>query len=115
MNRRHFLSHMSAVAAGGAFAQVWGPHLSSLLHAQGATGSGPIVEIASGRVRGVLDSGVHVLKGIPYGAPTSGANRFRAPRPPAPWTGVREMLEYGPTADLFVRYDHPDRPGLVES
>ncbi|MFJ8885756.1 carboxylesterase/lipase family protein [Streptomyces sp. NPDC102402] len=44
------------------------------------------------------DPGVVVLRGIPYAAPPFGAGRFRAPRPAAPWTGVRECTSFGPVA-----------------
>ena len=54
----------------------------------------PVVETASGRVAGFTSDGVHVFKGIPYGASTAGANRFMPPRKPEPWTGVREATAY---------------------
>jgi para-nitrobenzyl esterase len=59
---------------------------------------GPIVETASGKVRGVIQSGTHTFRGIPYGASTAGSNRFMPPRKPEPWTGVREAFQNGPTA-----------------
>jgi para-nitrobenzyl esterase len=52
------------------------------------------VETASGRVRGLISSGIRQFKGVPYGASTAGANRFLRPKPPQPWTGVRDCLGY---------------------
>ncbi|HUQ51431.1 MAG TPA: carboxylesterase family protein, partial [Gammaproteobacteria bacterium] len=53
---------------------------------------------AFGRVRGVDAAGIKAFKGIPYGASTAGAARFRPPADPAAWTGVRDALAYGPSA-----------------
>ena len=55
----------------------------------------PVVEIASGQLRGALRHGVLTFKGIPYAAPPEGELRWRPPQPPAPWAGVRDALEYG--------------------
>jgi hypothetical protein len=54
----------------------------------------PVVQTESGQVRGAIIEGVAAFKCIPYGAPTSGANRFMPPRKPSPWTGVRDALAY---------------------
>src|SRR5690606_41520707 len=53
---------------------------------------------SSDLIRGVVEEGVSVFKGVPYGGDTSGANRWMPPRDPEPWTGVRDALEYGPQA-----------------
>ncbi|MCX4674132.1 carboxylesterase family protein [Streptomyces sp. NBC_01433] len=58
----------------------------------------PQAATAHGAVRGTLEHGVAVFRGIPYAAPPVGARRFRAPEPPEPWQGVREAVAYGPTA-----------------
>src|SRR5215469_18441835 len=54
----------------------------------------PMVETATGKIRGAVAGGIHAFKGIPYGAPTGGANRFRPPEPVAAWSGLRDALAY---------------------
>src|SRR5690349_9053017 len=51
-----------------------------------------------GVVQGCQVDGIRIFRGLPYGASTAGANRFRPPQPPAPWTGIREARLYGSTA-----------------
>ena len=58
----------------------------------------PVVETTHGPVRGLRERDTFVFRGIPYGASTAGEWRFRAPRPPAPWSAIRDATAYGPTA-----------------
>jgi para-nitrobenzyl esterase len=54
-----------------------------------------IVETESGKVRGYTRRGIVTFKGIPYGADTSGANRFMPPQKAGSWTGIRSSMQYG--------------------
>ncbi len=58
--------------------------------------AGPVGDTAYGKILGVDRSGIKVFSGVPYGADTSGANRWLPPKPPAKWTGVKDCLAYGP-------------------
>jgi para-nitrobenzyl esterase len=55
------------------------------------------VKTTEGMVQGttVADGKIRVFKGIPFAAPPVGELRWQAPRPPAPWPGVREATEFG--------------------
>src|SRR5579863_9864305 len=90
MNRRALLK-TSALIAGSAFAgRVVGQK-------GGMPPASPEVNISTGRIRGSVNRGVFVFKGIPYGADTA-PRRFMSPIPPTPWGGIRETNIFGPRA-----------------
>lgn len=92
LDRRSFLS-LSALAAAGTAASP----LIRMATANAATTDSPVAATRSGKVRGYVDHGINVFKGIRYGADTT-RRRFLPPAQPEPWSDVREALHYGPTA-----------------
>src|SRR5690242_20469701 len=69
--------------------------LSSVAAGAAAT---DVVQTANGAVegRGVQASGVRLFRGIPYAQPPTGELRWKAPRPPKQWSGVRKADQFGP-------------------
>lgn len=62
-----------------------------------------------GRVRGFILRGINQFLGIPYGADTSGKNRFMPPQKPESWTDIRPALWWGNSAPQIMdkRYANP--------
>ena len=83
--RRNFLQQSTLLLAGVRFARA-------------AEANYVTAETSSGKVRGVIVEDIRIFKGIPYGGSPTGKNRFMPPAKPAKWTGVRDALDYGPTA-----------------
>jgi para-nitrobenzyl esterase len=54
-----------------------------------------IVTTAQGRLRGQTAGTTDEFLGVPYAAPPVGRLRWRAPQPPAHWTGVRAATQFG--------------------
>jgi para-nitrobenzyl esterase len=61
-----------------------------------------VVTVAGGRVRGVWRDDLWSFSGIPYAQSPEGSLRWRPPRPPLPWEGVRSAASFGPIAPQMV-------------
>jgi para-nitrobenzyl esterase len=103
MKRRDFIEYSAFSAAGLLVPASW----TGALAAQ-SSASGAIVQTSGGRLRGRIDGGVQVFKGVPYGASTAGAGRFLPPKKPQPWTGVRDAFEFGGRAPQIVGGEPPE-------
>ena len=75
--------------------------------ASAGPGTAPIVTTDNGAVRGLIVPGGYVFRGLPYAAPPTGDLRWRPPRPPADWPGVRDATRFGPSSP------QPPNPALT--
>jgi len=100
-NRRQLLRLGTAVGIGAALpgsAAAAQARATAGNTASSATCSTPRTTVAKtqyGKVRGYVEDGVLVFKGVPYGATTGGENRWLPAKPPAPWDDERPTLIYG--------------------
>ncbi len=86
-----------AGAAGKAMAQAPTPPAAAPAGLAAGGGSSKIFQVtdtATGKVQGIANGPVWEFRGIPYGAPTGGRNRYMPPQKPAPWKGVRECFAF---------------------
>jgi para-nitrobenzyl esterase len=60
--------------------------------------SDTVVNTTAGPIEGQQVGSHQEYLGIPFAAPPTGANRFRAPQPVTPWTTVRPAMSFGPRA-----------------
>lgn len=77
----------------------WGWHLAALVAtlAGAALAAAPVeVSISQGRIAGELAAdGVRIFRGIPFAAPPVGELRWKNPRPPPSWSGLRDATTFG--------------------
>eukprot|EP00754_Rhynchopus_humris_P036398 Rhum_TRINITY_DN18538_c0_g1::Rhum_TRINITY_DN18538_c0_g1_i1::g.167454::m.167454/K03929/pnbA; para-nitrobenzyl esterase len=66
-----------------------------------------VADTENGRVRGYKRGNAAVFKGIPYAADIDGEWRWKAPRKPQPWEGVRNCLAFSEPC--------PQRPSFLAS
>lgn len=97
---QHGLSRRTVLKVGTAMATTMLFSRAVLAQQAGA----PQVQTAHGPVVGETANGVHVFKGIRYGADTGGENRFQPPRAPEPWT---EPLRAIATSTQFPQPGYP--------
>jgi para-nitrobenzyl esterase len=86
--RRHFLKQCGSLLGSAALSEF-------AAAAPRPPVSAPVVETAAGRLRGSADDGCVRFLGVPFAQAPLGALRFASPRPPAPWTGTRDVTQYG--------------------
>ena len=74
--------------------------------AASSSSAAPIVRVADGAVRGADVSGGYEFLGLPYAAPPTGNLRWRPPRRPTAWNGLRDATRFAPScpqaASLFA-------------
>ena len=71
-----------------------------------------VAETQYGKVRGYRLRGINYFLGIPYGADTSGENRFMPPQKPKPWTTVYPALFWGDSAPQDMEHRYANKFGV---
>jgi para-nitrobenzyl esterase len=51
-----------------------------------------VADTSNGKVRGFIHRDIYNFLGIPYGANTTGKNRFMPPQRPKPWTDINPLV-----------------------
>ena len=75
----------------------WLAALVAMLAAVPASAQMTRAQIDTGALQGKASGKTGAFLGIPFAAPATGANRWRAPQPAATWTGVRDATAFGPS------------------
>ena len=102
-NRRNFIQSIGL----GAASLTTAPVLTAALPDSPKNSEGQILFVGDsiavtsteyGKVRGFVLRDIFQFLGVPYGADTSGKNRFMPPQKPSPWSEVRPCVWWGNTA-----------------
>ncbi len=67
-----------------------------------------IADTVYGKVKGYILRDVYTFLGMPYGADTSGKNRFMPPAEPEPWEGIKPAVYYGNSAPQIMDNRFPN-------
>jgi para-nitrobenzyl esterase len=86
---------------------------AAVVNAATATASSettPLVRTDNGVVRGAAVSGDYQFLGLPYAAPPIANLRWRPPRPPAGWDGVRDATQFATSCPQPISVSVPPGP-----
>ena len=112
MNRRQFVRNVSLGTASLGVGELFSsstiaPSINESNETPAADNDGQVLFVGDdiaiantqyGKIQGYQLHGIYTFLGIPYGADTTGANRFMPPKKPTPWTDIRPAAFYGDTA-----------------
>ncbi len=108
-NRRNFIRTMGVGATGLAIGSVTPSCSSTASNKEEEDGQllfiGDNIALADtvyGKVKGYQLRGIYYFLGIPYGADTSGPNRFMPPQKPKPWDNIFPAVWWGNTAPQIM-------------
>ncbi len=73
-----------------------------------STASGPTVAVTGGQVRGSIEDGLRVYRGIPFAAAPIGPLRWQPPQQVTPWSGVKSANAFGPACMQGARTLFPE-------
>ena len=108
-NRRNFFQKLGAGVAGLGLGSL--PIISKAGEATKAMDDEQLLQVGDniaiantkyGKVKGFILRGITTYRGIPYGADTSGKNRFMPPQPPKPWNDIFPAVWWGNTAPQIM-------------
>ena len=109
-DRRDFIKTMGAGATGLALTTSAAAACTSQ-SAKNEQDDGPLLSIGEniaiadtqyGKVRGYILRDIYYFLGIPYGADTSGVNRFMPPQKPEPWSDIFPAVWWGNSAPQIM-------------
>lgn len=113
-NRRQFVQTLGTGSAGLAIGATMATPQTALAKSQDdqvlLVGDNiAVTETQYGKVRGYVLRGINYFLGMPYGADTSGANRFMPPQKPESWTNVYPALWWGDSAPQNMEHRYANK------
>ncbi|MFW9787897.1 MAG: carboxylesterase family protein, partial [Candidatus Thorarchaeota archaeon] len=82
--------------------RIFAPKPSDTIYELGGWNNNATVQTKWGIVRGSSENGTWSWKGIPYATPPIEHLRWKAPRDPIPWIGIRKTTRFGNSASQVM-------------